>query len=295
MNQLEAREKLNDYLNGTLPPTERTAFEQALEQNPDLREQVERWRQVHRSAHLLVTEARVPTALEGTLRQSLASLRTRQRRRVIALFTAVSGIAATIVLAFTAARSERVQGWFGVHPSTPPVELAAASFANVYYHCALNHKHTTNCAGKSPTEIQSDYAARESFKIVVPDLRTAGYLLDGSCQCFDDDSVRVVAVHYRREKVAPEEVTFFSVNQHFSIPNAKAVPGAHFQQINYEQASVDKLSILTWDRRGGHFAICGEASSAELESLANSVTLTEMRVEPAALTLAVISGSPAGR
>ena len=294
MNNGDVRQHLEAYLDGELSPDMTAAVEQALSGSPELCEELARWRSLRLAARRIVTEGRVAPQVKDGLRRRLINERLRGRRRAAAWTLAVSGIAAAVLLVVQFRNAPFVQRWMGSNPAAAPVVLSSNSFALVFHACGMKKIDGAEHAGEAPDVLRKSLQGSEPFKVLVPNLN--GYQIAGMCQCFRDSGVNVVAVHYYGPNVSPNRVTVFSVDRKFELSPPKTAPPHAHRQRYYELASADTVSVLTWDERGGHFALCGEADGQALERLADSVTVTEMRVDPSSLALAdFLIGSPAIR
>lgn len=294
MNHGDIQQQLGAYLDGELTPEQNAAVEQALVESAELREQLERWRSVHASAGRLVTEGRVAPQLKESLRRRLAAAHQGRRRRTLALVLTVTGIAAAAILTIQFRESTVVRNWLGNSTPIARAVLAPSTFAGVFHACGEKSIDGAEYANQSPAAVHKALSAKEPFKVWVPALN--GYQIAGACRCFRDSAINVVAVHYYGANVQPSHVTVFSVDRGFSLSGpTKVEPYAHGQERPYVSASADTVSILTWDERGGHFALCGEADSQALKRLADSVAVTEMRVDLSSLALADLIGSPVVR
>lgn len=294
MNSGDMRQHLEAYLDGELSPELTAAMEQTLAGSPELREELERWRSLRLAARRIVSEGRISPQVKDALRRRLANERLKRRRRLVAVTIAVTGIAAAVLLFVQFRDAALVQRWLGTSPVTAPVVLSSSSFASVFHACGLKTIDGAEHAGESPDVLRKSLQSSEPFKVLVPNLN--GYQIAGMCQCFRDSDVKVVAVHYFGQNVSPNRVTVFSVDRKFELSQPRTAPPHAHRQRYYELASADTVSVLTWDERGGHFALCGEADGQALERLADSVTVTEMRVDPSSLALAdFFVGSPAIR
>ena len=77
------RQRLIDYVHGTLPPQEREAVEQALRADPSLNTEIQNIRQAHDSLRQSVSAEINSAPIPSTLRYQAISSKVRNRRRTI--------------------------------------------------------------------------------------------------------------------------------------------------------------------------------------------------------------------
>lgn len=285
MNRSQPTDLPARYVDGELPPEQAAEFEHALAADEMLRSQIERWRQVRAAAQRGFESPAGASALRGRVLKQLAEQRRKSRRPYFIGVLTLTAVAAAWLLLTPIRQTLWNSPSHTAADRLPVVQISISTFANAYRKCSQDPVDGRQYAGRPAAELRKTLTQEAGFPVLVAEL--PGYSIAGICRCFGDRQVHVVAVHYAAKSAQPAHVTLFSLDHPFKTdPPGQAVPFAHHQQHPMELASADSVSLLTWNERGGHYALCGEANSQTLERLAESVNVADVRVEFSSLALA---------
>ncbi len=276
----QLREWLPTYADGELPPAQAAQVEAALRDSAELRGELARWRALRCCVNRAVCCECAPVAVSQRIRLGLAA--DSRRRRVVRLFGI--GVAAAAALAAAVLVYQRVSAppasttpivadsGAGALAASGPVDVS--QFAMIYRLCAIeNHHDRFQKHGGDPNAVRRELASSAKFPLLVPDLRSAGFELDGVCPCFPDKSVDAVHAFYRKEGTPPQIVSVFSLNRCVTLrccEPGKCKRGTPLKRA-YDVARHNEVSLVKWDERGASYALAGQMESDELLSLANAV------------------------
>ncbi len=265
----EAREILPVFADGELDAQRAAALETLLAQSPSLREELERWRQLRRCVGRVVESHPLPAGLEPAVRAQLAGAAHARRPRTIRLFATLTAAAAVAALAVTF--------WPTPTQATTPL-VSADDFANVYLRCGVaTRHHGIDVPLASPRAARRALDDREPFPVLVPDLTSLGYKLDGVCGCFHAGKVHGIHVFYRHDGPTPTVISFFSVDQRVCLANSKAGPRCAQNNASYELAECRTIVVCKWDEQANSYAVCSEMPADQLRQLADDVQVALAR------------------
>ena len=130
------RQRLIDYVHGTLPPQEREAVEQALRADPEIKTQIQEIRQAHDQLRQLVSSEINATSVPSTMRYQAISSQVRNRKRKIRspflrLGSSLVAVISVLALGFALWYSlpDRDTGNEAVQPSNIPTIIATPTSA----------------------------------------------------------------------------------------------------------------------------------------------------------------------
>jgi len=282
MNHQEARQNLPLYADGELDPQAAAELERHLADSAELREELERWRALRRCANRVLNTPSVPEGLEARIRAQLWRERVAQRRRPLRWFGAVTAIAAAIAVI--------VVLWpRGGRPVVEPRVVSPVRFVEIYRHCAIDKRHRgIDIALDDPAAAREQLARVANFPVLVPDLRQAGFQLDGACRCFREPGVAAIHVFYRRNEPQPAVVSGFSVDRvvHLKGCRCERCAGPRGGEYVYEVAADRDVVVFKWDGPANSFAVCSRMEAEQLRELASEVRLAVARQQPVALAQA---------
>ncbi len=265
----EARAILPLFADGELDPARAAELEALLAASPDLRAELQRWRSLRRCVGRIVNGAPVPATLGPAVRERLGHATRRRRKRILRLVTTLTAAAAVVALGVTFWPTP-------THASTPLV--AADDFANVYLRCGVTMRHRGIMVPlDDPDAARRALDQREPFRVLVPNLASLGYKLDGVCGCFHAGKVRAIHVFYRKDGPTPVVISFFSVDQRVRLAGAESCPRCAMKNTSYQVAEYRKIVVCKWDEQAHSYAVCSEMPADQLRHLADEVQLALAR------------------
>ena len=264
----QARTMLPLYADGELDSADAVELEGVLADSPDLRAELERWRDLRQCLKRAVTSPPVPAGLKNSVIARVSRKHPLGHGSSIRLFGGLTAIAAAVALMFFLMNPKPV--------SAKPLELAADRFVEIYEGCARQQRH--HGIEVDLTDINAArvmLADQKHHPVLLPSLAAKGFKLDGVCECFKNRDVGVVHAFYRREVPTLAVVSVFSMNCNVCVKNCRCEQCKCSAGIcrNYEVAQQRNVTVYKWDEGANSFAICGEMSAEELRSLADSMTL----------------------
>lgn len=269
MNHRQAREHLPLYADGELDPQRTAELKEQLARSAELRDELERWRALRHCAHRVVTAPAVPTELGNTIRDDLRRRERAARRRPLWAFGGVTAIAATIVLLIVL--------WPSGMASAKPVLVSADKFAEVYLCCAVERRHRAVEVDLDDLDAaHTTLANLKTYPVLLPDLQDRGFQLDGVCECFHVEGVRVVHAFYRQGDPESAVVSFFSVDQKVCLSNCRTCPSRVKLRQEYETARFEDVAVCKWDEAANSFAVCGRIEPEQLRELADGVRVASL-------------------
>lgn len=287
MSRSSFQEMLPTYADGELDPAQAALVEEELRRDPALRDELVRWKKLRECCRRVACCGDVPGELESRLRSQL-SINGRALRWRRYLSTAGLAAAAVILAAVAIPRVSNPGGGSAGGASTAsaiPVSLSSAEpFVKIYRGCAKNHHDAMHL--KSPCPVSATQVVRQalveqnrSCKAFVPDLRSAGWQLDGICMCFPridcPKGINVVHAFYRRVSDSADEpgeiLSVFSCNRCVKVGGCGGAGSVCESKRSYEHGEFDGVSLVKWDESGTSFALCSELPVSALEGIAESV------------------------
>lgn len=278
----QLREWLPTYADGELPPDRAAQLEAALRDSAELRAELERWRALRCCVNRVVCCECAPAEVSRRIRHGLAA--GARRRRVLRLVSVGVATAAALVAAILvyprvfpppASNSPALVDSVADAPAASGL-LDVSQFAMIYRRCAIeNHHDRFQKHGGDPNAVRRELASTAKFPLLVPDLRSAGFELDGVCPCFPDKSVNAVHAFYRKEGTPPQIISVFSLNRCVTLrccEPGKCNRGTPLKRA-YDVARHNEVSLVKWDERGASYALAGQMESDELLRLANAVDM----------------------
>lgn len=276
MNLQEARQNLPLYADGELDPQATAELEGHLAESAELRDELERWRSLRRCANRVFAAPIAPNELEARIRAGLHRERLAARHRPFRWFGGITAVAAAIAVI--------VVLWPRSSVPDHPKLVSADRFVETYLNCAVKNRHRgVDIDLQDLAATRARLAGLTTYPVLVPDLRDAGFELDGACRCFKEPGVQAVHVFYRRGGPVPAVVSFFSVDQtvHLAGCQCERCTGPGGMDREYEVAQAEGVVVYKWDETANSFAVCSEMETAQLRDLANRVQLASRQEYPA--------------
>ena len=283
MKLSEARTLLPIYADGELDAPRAARLERALAQSVELRDELDRWRSLDNAVARAVTSAELPAGAARRLRATLQRHRRPERswaRRAFPLFAALSGAAAVVALYFS----------FNPRPSEAPLALGADRFAKAFSMCGRMGHNTLLADRLLPADAKVTLAAQRDYPLAIPDLHGEGYAFRGACECVGGPDLGAVHASYRSADARKQCLSVFSLDRRFAVIGATQARSGITIERNYNVASVDGVSIVSWHEAGGSFAMASDLPRVELERLAG--TFVVVRHDQLAATLAALTFVP---
>ncbi len=239
MNTSEFQRNLPDYADGELDPELRAEVEARLEDDPQGRAEVERWRALRRCAGRALNSEPVPAGLQERVQTALRR-RPARHPRVYRLGLPGLAVAAAITLAF-----------FLWPQGVAATSVKACDFASIHRKCALEHRHDSfNVRGGVFPQVLDKLTEGAGFACCVPNVTACGgYRLDGACRCSPCKDVRVVHVYFRSDDPSQQVVSAFAIDCRVNLcsANGSACPGCEHGQRHYHGGLDGDIAIVCWD------------------------------------------------
>ena len=276
MSDQKFRDDLPLYADGELDAGRMSEIEAALEQSPELRAELERWRGLRHCAKRAVMAEPVPAGLRNTVVASLRAEEVPARSsRVYRLFGGFTAVAAAIALvAFL---------WQPETSSAAPQVVEAKRFTQVYEKCAVRHHHcTVDIDASDIPGVHAKLVGLQQSPVLLPDLSADGFELNGVCRCFGVRDVHVIHAHYERKGDDPAIVSFFSIDRPLRLKVCEKATCCQRARDGYETAENEGVFVCKWEEAGNCYAVCGEMDPQQLQELADVVRVARWirTVEP---------------
>ena len=281
MNRKQAHEILALYADDELDPQRADELKCCLAESTELRDELERWRAFRRCVNQVVTRAAVPAGLRERIVIELRRARPQPRYRTLRWAAGITAIAAAIALMY-------VVSWSSETTAEPRL-LAGDSFAEIYLRCAVTHRHRgVEVDLHDANAARAKLIATESDAVLVPDLESLGFELDGVCRCLHVSGVKVVHVFYRRSDPDPAVVSFFTVDQKVRLKGCtcETCVGADGLPREYETTNCGDVMVCKWDTLERSYAVCSRMEHDRLRELVDGVKIASLGGAPMMLARA---------
>lgn len=271
MEIAEVRKLLPVHADGGLDAVQAAEVDAHLVESAALRDELERWRALRRSVNRVLLSEPMPAALAARVQDALPRAAASRRGRVIRLFGAVTGIAAIVALALIIR-----PGLFGSSggTATQATLVAASNFVKIHRNCGLGKHNPYPLGSDKLTGARTALAGAVDFDPVVPDLRDAGFEIEGCCTCATDASVASAHVYYRSAANPGQIVSFFSLDRRVRLKGGDQAQLSGVSGNNlFETGIVSDVTIVKWCGAARSYAFASEMKLDQLRNLAEQVDL----------------------
>lgn len=265
---------LSAYADGELDSSLRSAVEAALADSPQLRAELESWRQLRRTLSRVLASTTLPATLAPSLIEALRHERRAAHRHTLRLFAPLAAAAAlvTIFIAYPYLR-----------PAVPPppggaalAGLSPAGFFTVHQRCACGQVHDAlGLHDRTPDELRRGLSDKLRFQVLLPDLRPLGYELAGACECFPRSGreFRVLHAVYRRSDGVAAPLSVFSLDCRVTLRNCKSSSCGERPRPAHEYTVTEEgdLRLVKWDEADRSYVLCSALPVERLYALADDL------------------------
>ncbi|MCA9243977.1 MAG: hypothetical protein KDA32_08495 [Phycisphaerales bacterium] len=289
------------YAAGELDADRSAALDALLAESAELRAEFEAWRSLRAATNRALRAEALPAGLHERVMASVSTPGASEpRSKVIRLWPLLAPIslAAAIALAVLISWPSEAPQPAAPGNSAPQIAqrppdsgnpnivpaamVSPQPFAKVFNYCAEREHHkmegvplSTCCAARDAIAKRATF----SGSVLIPDLSSAGFKLDGVCMCcpFRVEDLHVVHAYYRAED--GRVISLFSLDRPLKLEGADTFKGAlrEYQVARVEGADdvINGVCVLAWNDaiRDETFAACGRLSEADLQGLADQAIL----------------------
>lgn len=282
MRPADFQTDLERYADGELERERSSAIEDALQREPALRAEVERWQRLRQAARRGVCAVDAPDGLRARV---LADLKAARRSRMT-WWHAALGLAAVVALLLV------FRGvWGSDAPRDPALEgrlVTADHFTRFYVLCAVGSHSDYESPLPETGEFERKLCAEKPYRVAVPSLRAHGYELEGVCNCFDMPGVDLVHAHYRAVANPDDVLSVFSVGEPIQLKGCSRHRGCGGERV-YELVQAQDVTLLKWSASDASYVLCGKAGRERLESMADELSIARRPIGlPDIVTISIL-------
>jgi anti-sigma factor RsiW len=284
MSNDQLRNDILAYADGELAPDRAAELERAMAEDPQIRQEVEQWRQLRSAAKRVLFADAAPQEMQRRIAAQLDAIKPQRAAlpKIFRLTQPYMAAAAAVVIAL---------GLYFFGPAAQNPAIAdPAQFPNRHMIClnSDDHADTLHVNGTSPGETQTMLTQKYDYPVMVPDLSAIGWELRAGRECgiYCNSSnqqadkgkpIRMVHVFYMSKDDPNQSISLFSVERRVNFPKTCAkVAGCGGSRTYLETQACSQTGgfvTVSWDEPKNTYAACGKLSGSELRGLLDEVHL----------------------